>query len=242
MFFVRHTVRKQFSIVIPAYNEEESILLLYDAIKEARLKQDYEIIFINDGSTDNTQEVLEQLYRKDKDLKVINFRKNLGKTAAWLAGFKQARGDVIITLDADLQNDPSDIPKLLHKVKQGYDAVNGWRYKREDPLTQKIPSLIFNWLARKITGIELDDINCGFKAFRRDAVKNLPSREGMHRYILIILFFRGLKIKEIRVKHHARRFGKSKYSFGRLFKGMIDLILIVRVIKNPKTFKRFIYP
>ncbi len=222
-------MKKTVSLVIPVLNEEKNIELLYSEITEslAKLKCHYELIFVDDGSTDNSFEVLKGLYEKDSNVRVIKFRRNFGQTAALSTGFQAASGEVIVTLDADLQNDPGDIEKLLRKIDEGNDVVSGWRFKREDSLfSKKIPSAFSNWLARKLTGLAIHDSGCTLKAYRKEAINNMKIYGEMHRYIPAILNSRGYKISEVKVTHRPRKFGKTKYNFTRLLKGFLDLIYI----------------
>ncbi len=217
------------SVVIPVYNEEESIEALYKELKSVldNIKKTYEIIFVDDGSTDKSFEILEKLHNKDKKVKVIKFRRNFGQTSAISAGFDNSKGDIIITMDADLQNDPKDIPKLLDEIKKGYDVVSGWRKNRKDPfITKKVPSKISNILARKLTGVNINDFGCTLKAYRRKAIENIELYGEMHRYVPALVSWRGFRIGEIPVIHHERRYGKTKYNVFRLMKGFLDLINI----------------
>jgi len=217
------------SVVIPAYNEEENIPILYEKLKKVLdgLGQDYEIIFVDDGSTDGTYQRLKQLAEKDSRLKVIRFKRNYGQTAAMSAGFEHAKGDVIITLDADLQNDPEDIPLLLEKLKEGYHVVSGWRKDRKDPfLSRRLPSMIANWLISKITGVHLHDYGCTLKAYRAEVVKDLELFGDMHRFLPALTKRRGAKITEVVVRHHPRMFGKSKYGIGRTVRVLLDIMLV----------------
>ena len=217
------------SVVIPAYNEEENVPILYEKLKKVLdgLGQDYEIIFVDDGSTDGTYQRLKQLAEKDSRLKVIRFKRNYGQTAAMSAGFEHAKGDVIITLDADLQNDPEDIPLLLEKLKEGYHVVSGWRKDRKDPfLSRKLPSMIANWLISKITGVHLHDYGCTLKAYRAEVVKDLELFGDMHRFLPALTKRRGAKITEVVVRHHPRMFGRSKYGIGRTVRVLLDIMLV----------------
>jgi len=217
------------SVVIPAYNEEENIPILYEKLKKVLdgLGEDYEIIFVDDGSTDGTYQRLKQLAEKDSRLKVIRFKRNYGQTAAMSAGFEHAKGDVIITLDADLQNDPEDIPLLLEKLKEGYHVVSGWRKDRKDPfLSRKLPSMVANWLISKITGVHLHDYGCTLKAYRAEMVKDLELFGDMHRFLPALTKRRGAKITEVVVRHHPRMFGKSKYGIGRTVRVLLDIMLV----------------
>jgi glycosyltransferase involved in cell wall biosynthesis len=222
------------SIVIPVYNEEESLPILYQKLKavleklKKSDKKSYEIIFVDDGSTDKSFEILEKIQKKDKKVKVIKFRGNFGQTAAFSAGFEEAKGEVIVTLDADLQNDPNDISLLLKKIDEGYDVVSGWRKKRKDPLLRKkIPSKISNFLARKLTGVEIHDSGCALKAYKKEALKNIELYGEMHRFIPAIVAWKGYKVSEVTVFHHPRKFGKTKYGLWRIMKGFLDLLVVV---------------
>ncbi|MEN8222257.1 MAG: glycosyltransferase family 2 protein [Acidobacteriota bacterium] len=219
---------KSLSIVIPVYNEEENVSLLYAEIKKALdgfIKR-YEIIFINDGSSDRSFEELMKLRENDKSVRIINFRKNFGQSAAMSAGFDLSTGDYVVTLDADLQNDPADIPEVFERLEDGYDIVNGWRKKRKDSLTKKIPSFFGNKLVSFITKVKLHDYGCTLRGFKKDVVKNLKLYGEMHRYIPAIASRIGIKSIEIPVNHRERRFGKSKYGLGRTFRVILDLISI----------------
>jgi glycosyltransferase involved in cell wall biosynthesis len=211
------------SVVVPIYNERENILPLYERLKKV-LKKGDEIIFVDDGSTDGSYEILKELHSKDKNVKCIKFSRNFGKTAALMAGFEMAKGDVIVTIDGDLQNDPQDIPKLVEKLDE-YDAVNGWRYDRKDPfLSKKLPSIISNKISRWLTGLRLHDFNCGLKAYKKECLGGLELYGEMHRYIPAILAWKGYKVGEVKVKHYPRKHGKSKYGMARLARGLFDLI------------------
>jgi len=217
------------SVVIPAYNEEENVPILYEKLKKVLdgLGEDYEIIFVDDGSTDGTYQRLKQLAEKDSRLKVIRFKRNYGQTAAMSAGFEHAKGDVIITLDADLQNDPEDIPLLLEKLEEGYHVVSGWRKDRKDPfLSRRLPSMIANWLISKITGVHLHDYGCTLKAYRAEVVKDLELFGDMHRFLPALTKRRGAKITEVVVRHHPRMFGRSKYGIGRTVRVLLDIMLV----------------
>ena len=219
----------ELSIVIPIYNEEENLPILYEKLKSVldNLGKSYEIIFVNDGSTDKSWEIIKKFAEKDKHVVGVNFRKNFGQTAAMSAGFQIARGDVIITMDGDLQNDPEDIPKLLEVLNQGYDIVSGWRKDRKDTfLTRTLPSKIANWLISKTTGVYLHDYGCSLKAYRSEVAKRLDYYGEMHRFLPALAKSVGAKITEIPVKHHPRIYGKSKYGISRTFKVILDLFLV----------------
>jgi len=217
------------SIVIPVYNEEENIPKLYEELKAVleKLPYDYEIIFVDDGSTDRSYEILKEISQKDKKVKVIRFRRNYGQTAAMYAGFQHAEGDVIITMDGDLQNDPRDIPKLLEKIEEGYDIVSGWRKNRKDNfLTRTLPSKVANWLISKVTGVELHDYGCTLKAYRKEVAKNYRLYGDMHRFLPAVAKSFGAKITEVVVNHRPRLYGKSKYGIGRTIRVMLDILLV----------------
>ena len=216
------------SVVIPVFNEEENLLELYGKLKEVleRTGRSYELIFVDDGSTDRSLEILKSIHEIDRRVKVIRFRKNFGQTAVLSAGFDHAKGKIIVTMDADLQNDPEDIPLLLGKIEEGYDVVSGWRADRKDPISKKIPSRISNWLASKLTGLKLHDFGCTLKAYRKEIIKNVRLYGDHHRYIPALASWQGAKIAEVKVRHHPRKHGKSKYGFKRLLRGFLDLIVV----------------
>ena len=217
------------SVVIPLLNEEENIQQLYTKLEVVlvRLNKSYEIIFIDDGSTDNTFDILKDLHKRNSNVKIIRLRRNFGQALAFSAGFDHSKGDMIITMDGDLQNDPEDIPRLLDKLDEGYDIVKGWRVNRKDPFfSKKLPSKIFNWLTSRITGVKLHDFACALNAYRREVVENITIYGELHRYISVLASMRGVSIAEIEVKHHPRIYGESKYKVGRLIRGTFDLITI----------------
>jgi len=219
------------SVVIPVFNEELNVKHLHrelhSVLEGMKLKGGYEIIFIDDGSIDKTSEFLEEIASGDKKTKVIKFRRNSGKTAALSAGFDIAKGKVIITMDGDLQNDPSDIPLLLKKMDEGYDVVSGWRKKRKDPfLSKKVPSKLSNRMASKLTGIKIHDFNCPIKAYKRETLKDIKLYGEMHRYIPAILSWKGYSFSEVVVSHRPRTRGVTKYGVRRIPKGFLDLLLV----------------
>jgi len=219
----------EISVVIPVLNEEENIPELYSELRDVleKLNKPYEIIFIDDGSTDNSFKILKEIHEKDNKVKVIKFRRNFGQTPAISAGFDHATGSIIITMDSDLQNDPKDIPKLLEKINEGYDVVSGWRADRKDPfLTKKIPSKISNWLTRRLTGVDIHDFGCTLKAYRGEVLKDVKLYGEMHRFIPAIVSWKGFKVSEIPVEHHSRKFGKTKYGTWRIMKGFLDLLVV----------------
>ncbi|MBI2134290.1 glycosyltransferase family 2 protein [Candidatus Woesearchaeota archaeon] len=217
------------SVLIPVFNEEGSLSVLYDELIRAlkKTKLQYEVVFVDDGSTDRSFEILKDISLNDDHVSVIKFRRNFGKSAALSAGFSHSKGDIVIAMDADLQNDPADIPLFLEKIGQGYDLVNGWRHSRHDPLFSKIfPSAVSNIFVRNLIGLRIHDYVCAFKAYTRDAAKSLKLYGEMHRYIPALLFMNGFKISEVKVNHRARRFGRSKYNFTRIMKGLLDVLYI----------------
>ena len=219
------------SVIIPLYNEEESLPELYSWIARVMKANgySYEVIFVNDGSTDNSWKVIEDLSKKAEEVKGIKFRRNYGKSPALYCGFKEAKGDVVITMDADLQDSPDEIPGLYIMITEdGYDLVSGYKQKRYDPLSKTIPTKLFNATARKISGIHnLHDFNCGLKAYRKEVVKNIEVYGEMHRYIPYIAKNAGFnKIGEKVVHHQARKYGKSKFGLNRFFNGYLDLITL----------------
>ncbi|ODS35026.1 glycosyl transferase [Candidatus Altiarchaeales archaeon WOR_SM1_SCG] len=219
--------KTEVSIVIPVLNEEKNIPILYLELKKVMdaLDKNYEIIFIDDGSTDKTFNILKELREKDKKVKIIKFRKNFGQTSAIQAGFDHAKGDVLIITDGDLQNDPADIPKLLEKLDEGFDVVSGWRADRKDPFfTKKIPSKISNWLASALTCVKIHDFGCTLKAYTRDSLEDVRIYGEMHRYIPALVAWSGFSVTEIKVNHRPRKYGKTKYGIKRLLKGFLDLI------------------
>ena len=219
------------SVVIPLYNEEESLPELYAWIERVMNANGftYEVIFINDGSTDRSWQVIEDLREKSDHVRGIKFRRNYGKSPALYCGFKEAKGDVVITMDADLQDSPDEIPELYRMITQdGYDLVSGYKQKRYDPLSKTIPTKLFNATARKISGVKnLHDFNCGLKAYRSDVVKNIEVYGEMHRYIPYLAKNAGFdKIGEKVVHHQARKYGKSKFGLNRFFNGYLDLLTL----------------
>jgi glycosyltransferase involved in cell wall biosynthesis len=217
------------SVMLPVYNEEESLELQYSAVLTAlkKINRTYEIIFVDDGSTDRSAEILGEIAKKDKNVKVVLFRRNFGQTAAMAAGIDYSRGEVVVFMDSDLQNEPEDIVNLLEKIEEGYDVVSGWRNKRKDRwLSRKLPSKIANWLISKVTGVPLHDLGCSLKAYRGDIIRQVNLYGEMHRFIPVHASWIGAKITEIPVGHHARQFGKSKYGIRRTFKVILDLITV----------------
>lgn len=221
-------IGRQVSVVVPILNEQDNITPLYEQIKQSLAeKYDYEIIFVDDGSSDYSFNLLAELQKKDTRIRVISFRKNFGQTAALSAGFNHAKGEIIIALDADLQNDPADIPKMIDKLNEGFDVVSGWRKKRHDrTITRRIPSLIANWLIAKITGVKLHDFGCTLKAYRREILLQTKLYGEMHRFIPALASWNGAKICEMIVSHRPRTAGVAKYGLGRTLKVILDLITV----------------
>jgi glycosyltransferase involved in cell wall biosynthesis len=225
-------MRPKLSIVVPFYNEEESIGPLYAAVVAAidPLGVSYEMLFVDDGSRDRTVALATELARQDSRLRVVKFRRNYGQTPAMAAGIELARGEVVVTMDGDLQNDPADIGLFLAKMAEGYDIVVGWRHNRQDKLiSRKIPSMIANRLIGKVTGVPIRDNGCSLKAYRGDLIKAIPLYSEMHRFIPAMASIAGPRIAEIKVRHHARKFGASKYGLSRVYKVLLDLLVIKTV-------------
>jgi len=219
----------ELSIIIPIFNEEQNLRPLHAQLKEVveGLGISYEIIAVDDGSSDRSFAILKELHEHDKYLKVLRFRRHFGQTAAFAAGFDHSQGKVVITMDADLQNDPVDIPLLLDKVKEGYDIVSGWRVDRQDPfLSRRLPSMLANWLISQVTGVHLHDYGCSLKAYRREVVKGVHLYGELHRFIPALGSWMGVSVAEVPVRHHPRRFGTSKYGVSRTIPVILDLLTV----------------
>ncbi|HOH97222.1 MAG TPA: glycosyltransferase family 2 protein [Candidatus Cloacimonadota bacterium] len=226
----------QLSFVIPVLNEHESILILYQEIVANTAEHSFEIIFVDDGSVDGSFEIMHQLAQADPRIRVIRFRRNFGKAAALQKGFEHAQGEIVFTMDADLQDNPAEIPSFINKLNEGYDLVSGWKRVRHDPLHKTIPSRLFNWVTAKAFRLKLKDYNCGFKAYRHPLVKELTLYGEMHRYIPALANSLGYKVGEIAVEHRARQYGKSKYGIERYLRGFFDLLtvkMVTQYIKSP---------
>jgi hypothetical protein len=226
------------SIVVPLYNEEESVDRLVAGVLEAgrSFGVPYELILVDDGSTDGTWGVVERLKPSTPVLRAVRFRRNCGQTSAMVAGFDHARGDVIVTMDGDLQNDPADIPALLRKLDEGYDIVSGWRKDRQDHSSRVLPSKVANWLISRTTGVRLHDYGCSLKAYRAACIRSLDAYGEMHRFFPALASMTGARVSEIPVRHHPRRFGTSKYGFSRIAKVFSDIFamnLIIRFSATP---------
>jgi glycosyltransferase involved in cell wall biosynthesis len=220
------------SVIVPFFNEEESIRPLYVAIVNAvePLDVSFEMVFVDDGSSDDTVRVAAELARADARVRVVKFRRNYGQTPAMAAGIEYATGEILITMDGDLQNDPADIRLFLEKIAEGYDIVVGWRFNRQDKLvSRKIPSRIANRLIGRVTGVPIKDNGCSLKAYRASLIKEIPLYSEMHRFIPAMASIAGPRIAEIKVRHHARQFGKSKYGLSRIYKVLLDLLVIKTV-------------
>lgn len=215
------------SIIIPVRDEQDSIKELYNQLVDVLSDYEHEIIFIDDGSKDGTLDEL----RCHTNAKTVVFRRNFGKSAAMMAGFKEATGDVIFTMDGDLQDDPAEIPNFLTKLDEGFDLVVGWKKVRRDPISKTVPSKFFNWLTTKLTGVRVHDSNCGFKCFRREVIDNLEIHGELHRYVPSIVHQMGFNVGEIPVEHHARKYGRSKYGLSRLIKGFLDLMTVTFIMQ-----------
>lgn len=228
------------SVVIPLYNEEQSLAELTDKIAEAIEDYTYEIIFVDDGSEDSSWEVISELNQKSTCIKGIRFRRNYGKSDALQAGFEEARGQYVVTMDADLQDDPNEIPALIQMLKNGYDLVSGWKKNRHDPITKTVPSRFFNAVTRFTTGIRLHDFNCGLKAYRKEVTDSIYLYGEMHRYVPLLAKWQGFdRIVEKEVKHHPRKYGKTKFGISRFLNGFLDfvtLLFVNRYMRQPMHF------
>lgn len=226
------------SIVVPLFNEEESLKPLAREIKKVMTSynNNFEVIFVDDGSRDRSLQVLKELRNDDKRFKFVSFQKNFGKSAALQIGFEQANGDAVITMDADLQDDPNEIPHLVKKLEEGYDMVSGWKKVRFDPFIKKSSSKFFNMVTRVMSGIKIHDFNCGLKGYRKSVIKSITVYGELHRYIPVLANWQGFSVTEVPVQHHPRRYGKTKFGISRFFKGFVDLLTVIfvtRYIKRP---------
>jgi len=225
--------RPRLSLVIPVFDEVDSLDELYRQCTQAceATGLDHEIVFIDDGSRDASPVKLDELAAADRRVKVIHFRRNFGKSPALAAGFERAAGDVVFTLDADLQDDPAMIPQFLEKIANGADLVSGWKQRRHDPIGKTLPSKVFNGVVRRVSGIQLHDFNCGFKAYRREVIEELDVYGGFHRFLPVLAGAKGFVVDEIVVQHRARQHGVSKFGIGRFFDGLMDLMTVLLVTK-----------
>lgn len=225
----QHQNRPFVSVVIPLLNEEESLRELHEQLKNTLTKVggNYELIFIDDGSTDRSFAVLKELRQRNNRVKAVRFRRNYGKSAALAVGFQKAQGDYVITMDADLQDDPAEIPNLIREMKNGLDVVSGWKKKRRDPISKTLPSKFFNFVTGKVTGVRIHDFNCGLKGYKLDVVKSVHVYGELHRYIPALASWLGFKVGETVVNHRPRRFGKTKFGMARYSRGFLDLVTVV---------------
>ena len=218
---------KKISIVVPLFNEQDSLKELYSELKTNISNYEYEIIFIDDGSSDNSWSILKDICKHDEKIKVIKFHNNYGKSDALSEGFSKAKGDYIITIDADLQDDPKEIKSIIKKIDEGWDLVSGWKRNRKDPLNKTLPSKLFNFITGWFTGLKIHDYNCGLKGYKKSVVKSLNLYGGLHRYIPAIAIQNGYKVTEIEVHHRPRKYGETKYGSKRYFDGFFDLITVL---------------
>ncbi len=230
------------SVVVPLLNEEDSLpelALQLQSELEKMTSGRYEVIFIDDGSTDSSFNVIKQINQRNNKFRCIRFRRNYGKSAALSVGFREARGKFVVTMDADLQDDPAELKKMIDKLHEGYDLVSGWKQNRKDPISKTLPSKFFNFVTSIASGLKLHDYNCGLKAYRREVVKTVNLYGDMHRYIPFLAFREGFRVTEIPVTHHARRYGKSKFGVSRLMTGYLDLLTVIftgKYLKRPLHF------
>jgi len=229
----------KYSVVIPVFNEEQNLQELYASVSKtmSKISKDYRIVFVDDGSTDGTAPMLKDLHGLDDHVAVIRLRKRYGQSAALTAGFRHASGDIIISMDGDLQDSPNEIPLLLEKLGEGYDLVCGWRKDRRDPFfSKKLPSLLSNWLARRLSGIPIHDFGCTLRVYRRNVLQGLTIYGELHRFLPALIAWKGYRIAEVEVRHHTRKHGRSKYGVGRIFRGTIDIVtsfLLERYLSRP---------
>ena len=216
------------SVVVPVYNEERSVALLYDELRSALepLHTSWEAIFVDDGSSDGTFGALTRLHNAERNVRVIRLRRNFGKAAALVAGFDQAGGETVVTIDGDLQDDPAEIPRLLAKLDEGFDLVSGWKAHRRDPLSRRVLSRIFNRVTSLFSGVRMHDLNCGLKAYRADVVHGLRLYGELHRFIPVLAHYRGFRIAELPVNHRPREHGRSRYGVERYVRGFLDLLTV----------------
>jgi glycosyltransferase involved in cell wall biosynthesis len=215
------------SVVIPVFNEERSVALLYEELQAALDPVgEWEAVYVDDGSTDGSFAALTRLHSRADNVRVVRLRRNFGKASALAAGFANARGEIVVTIDGDLQDDPAEIPRLLAKLDEGYDLVSGWKTKRRDPLTRRIPSKIFNGVAGRMSGVRLHDMNCGFKAYRAEVVRGLVLYGELHRFIPVLAHDQGYRVTELAVNHRPREHGRSRYGLERYLRGFLDLLTV----------------
>jgi len=224
------------SIIVPLFNEEESLVELHEHLSKAvcSLEKPIEFLFIDDGSTDGSMQVLSDLHKKNPQVRVVQFRRNYGKSAALALGFKEARGEFIVTLDADLQDEPFEIPNLVKKLEEGFDLVSGWKKARKDPFIKKNTSKLFNCVTRKMTGLGIHDINCGLKAYRREVTETVNVYGQLHRFMPVLAQWQGFKVGEVVVKHNPRKYGKTKFGASRFIAGFFDLLTVLFITRYTK--------
>ncbi len=222
------TLTRVLSVVVPVHDEERSVALLYDELLSALepLGIEWEAVFVDDGSTDGTFAALTRLHSAAANVRVVRLRRNFGKAAALGAGFDQARGDTVVTIDGDLQDDPAEIPRLLAKLDEGFDLVSGWKTRRRDPLSRRLLSRIFNWATSRLSGVRLHDMNCGLKAYRAEVVHGVRLYGELHRFIPVLAHYRGFRIAELPVNHRPREHGRSRYGIERYLRGFLDLLTV----------------
>ena len=224
------------SVVVPLFNEEESLVELYEQLSKAvcSLEKPIEFLFVDDGSTDGSMQELTELHKKDPQVRVVQFRRNYGKSAALGLGFKEARGELIVTLDADLQDEPHEIPKLVKKLEEGFDLVSGWKKIRNDPFIKKNTSKLFNFVTRKMTGLRIHDMNCGLKVYRREVTDTVNVYGQLHRFLPVLAQWQGFKVGEVVVKHSPRKYGKTKFGASRFIAGFLDLVTVLFITRYTK--------
>ena len=216
------------SVVVPVHDEERTVALLYEELQAALdpLDQPWEAVFVDDGSSDGSFAALTRLHNAQENVRVVRLRRNFGKAAALAAGFAQSQGDIVVTIDADLQDDPAEIPRLLAKLEEGFDLVSGWKKDRRDPLSRRAPSKVFNWVTGRVSGLRLHDLNCGLKAYRADVLRGLRLYGELHRFIPVLAYYRGYRIAELPVNHRPREHGRSRYGVERYVRGFLDLLTV----------------
>lgn len=224
------------SVVVPIFNEEESLVELHQKLSSAlcSLEKPVEILFIDDGSSDGSFDVLKALRKNDSSVRAVQFRKNYGKSAALATGFKRSRGKIIVTIDGDLQDDPSEIPHLIQKLNEGYDLVSGWKKQRQDSFIKRVSSKLFNRVTCMFTGLKIHDINCGLKAYRREATDSINVYGQLHRFLPVLAQWEGFKVGEVVVQHHPRKFGRTKFGASRFIAGFFDLITVLFITRYTK--------
>ncbi len=224
----------EISVVIPVYNEVDSLDQMHRELTDGlkTLKRSYEFLFVNDGSSDGSTDKLEALADRDPEhVRVVHFRKNFGKSPALNAAFERVRGQIVLTLDADLQDDPAMIPEFVARIEAGADLVSGWKQRRHDPLGKTAPSKVFNWVVRRVSGVQLRDFNCGFKAYRIECIRELSVYGGFHRFLPVLAGWKGFRVEQLVVNHRARQHGISKFGVGRFFDGFLDLLTVLMVTR-----------